>query len=293
MTSSNAAAYLEAIRAHPLVVKEAPNPPSPSPTQITIKAHSIAINAIDTIIQQTGMIVPEDAYPFILGNDIAGEVTAVGSSVTKVKLGDRVVACAENGCFQLFNTVEQALVTTVPEGVSYSQASVLPLALCTSAVMLFQKDTLALDFPQVNPKPNGKVVVAWGGGSALGSNGIQMLKSAGYEVAAVAGERNQQYCKELGADYVFDHKDPDVAEAIVKTLRGKPFAGVFCPIMSPPAITTCTKIAAQLGDSPKNKIVATSLAHVMKFEGEVADGVTIAYGMSCPMKRYLQRNMLT
>ncbi|KAK0123653.1 hypothetical protein ONS95_008665 [Cadophora gregata] len=106
MCSTNFAAYIEALRAHPLAVKAAPMPPCPLANQVTIKTHSIAINGVDRMIQQTGMIVPENAYLFILGNDIAGEVVAVGSSVSKVKPGDRVVAYVDKGYFQLFTTVE-------------------------------------------------------------------------------------------------------------------------------------------------------------------------------------------
>lgn len=278
--SSNAAAYLDSPRANPLTVKTALAPGSPSPTQIVIQAHAVAINPLDYIIQQTGMIVPEEAYPFVLGNDISGEVVEVGSSVSKLKPGDRVIACAENGCFQNYNTVEQVLATKLPDNVSYTQGSVLPLALCTAAVMLFQQDTLALDYPKVGPKSNGKVVLAWGGSSALGSNGIQLLKGAGYEVAATAGVHNHQYVKDLGADYVFDHKAADVESHIISALKGKAFAGAFCPIMDPSAIATCARIASQLGDNPKNKFVATSLAHAMPFQGEKPDDVTIGYGKS-------------
>jgi NADPH:quinone reductase-like Zn-dependent oxidoreductase len=137
MSSANTAAYVEAPQASPLVVRKAPQPASPSPTQLVIRAHSIAINQLDVIIQQTDMIVPEDAYPCILGSDIAEEVVAVGSSVHKVKPGDRVLACVESGCFQLLNTVEQSLVVILPNKVTYLQGSVLPLALCITAVMLF------------------------------------------------------------------------------------------------------------------------------------------------------------
>lgn len=277
MSSANTAAYLEAPRAKALVVKTAPEPVSPSATQIVVQAHSVAINLIDVMIQKTAMIVPGTAYPFILGNDIAGEVIAVGTSVTKVKPGDRVIACAENGCFQSINTVDQALVTVLPDNVSYTEGSVVPLALCTAAVMLYQEDTLALDLPKINPQPNGKVVLAWGGASGLGSNGIQMLKASGYQVAAVAGPSNQGYCRELGADYVFDYKTADVESDIVAQLKGKPFAGVFCPIGDTDTIATCARIASQLGDNKKNKIVATSLVHAMPYQGELPEGVTIGY----------------
>lgn len=274
---SNTAAYLEAPRANALAVKPAPEPELPSPTQVTIKTRSVGINPLDFLIQKTGMIVPESAYPYILGNDIAGEVVAVGSSVTKVKPGDRVLACAPNGCFQLCNNVEQVLLTRLPENISFAQGSAIPLALCTAAVILFQKDTLALDLPQIKPVSNGKVVVAWGGSSAVGSNGIQLLKAAGYNVVAVAGTNNQQYCKDIGADYVFDYKNPDVVTDIIKSMRDKLFAGVFCPIMDPDTIGKCVQIAAELGDNPKNKFVATSLPHSNPYQGELSADVSIGY----------------
>lgn len=90
MSSQNEAAYLDAARSSPLKVKDAPEPAAPSSNQLIIKAKAIAVNPMDALIQQTGMIVPAEAYPYILGCDVAGEVFAIGSSVTKVKPGDRV-----------------------------------------------------------------------------------------------------------------------------------------------------------------------------------------------------------
>lgn len=280
MSSKNEAAYLDAARANPLTVKESPEPPPPSSSQLVIRAHAVAINPMDSMIQQTGMIVPAEAYPYVLGNDIAGEVVAVGSSVIKVKPGDRVLACAERGCFQKFNTVEQSLVAKIPDNVKYVEACVLPLAMCTAAVTLFQKDTLALDLPRLDAKPNGKVVLAWGGASAVGSNGIQLLRAAGYDVAAVAGERNHQYCKDLGASYMFDHKSANIEKEIVDALKGRPFAGVACFIMNQDTIATCARIAAELGDNPKNKFVGTVLAPGMDYQGELPEGVRIGYSKS-------------
>lgn len=160
MAPTKAAAYFEFFRGNPLIVKEARSPASPTSTQVTIKAHAIAINPLDYIIQQSGVVIPENAYPFVLGNDIAGEVTAVSDAIKKVKPSDRVIAFAEAGSFQSFNNVDQILLTKLADSVSCTQRSVLPLALCTAAVMLFQHDTLALELPSLDSKPNGKVVVA-------------------------------------------------------------------------------------------------------------------------------------
>lgn len=217
-----------------------------------------------------GIIVKE--YPFIQGEDAAGEVVAVGSNVTKFRKGDRVVILAgqpkiENGAiqqrctggaFQLFVVGTEPAIAKIPDNVSCAEACVLPLGLTTAAASLFEKDTLALTYPQHHPKPVGKVVLIWGGGSSVGSCGIQMVKAAGYEVASTASGHNLGYLKELGADYVFDYKSESVVDDIVSALKGKSFAGAFASAMDPTGdqIIKCTQVASRLGG---NKFVATVL----------------------------------
>ena len=79
-----------------------------------------------------------------------------------------------------------------------------------------------------------------------------MLKAAGYKVALVAGSGNPQYCKDLSGDLFFDHEAGDVEKHVVEAVTVKPFARVFCPIMSPDPIAICARIAGPLGDSAKN-----------------------------------------
>jgi NADPH:quinone reductase-like Zn-dependent oxidoreductase len=76
-----------------------------------------------------------------------------------------------------------------------------------------------------------------------------MLKAADYEVAAVASSANLQYCRDIGADYVFDYKSTDGTNDVVTKVKGKVFTRVFCPTMSADTIGTCAQIAAQLGDN--------------------------------------------
>src|ERR1044072_8779745 len=65
--------------------------PAPGPGQIRIKQGAIGINYIDTYFRQ-GAYPPPNGYPFIAGNEGSGDVTAVGSGVTDIKVGDRVAA---------------------------------------------------------------------------------------------------------------------------------------------------------------------------------------------------------
>ena len=99
---SNSAAWLKRLKA-PLVVESAPYT-TPAETEILIRNGAVAINPIDGIGQDSGnMAFPWLKYPFITGTDIAGEVVEVGSSVTRFKVGDRVVSHAV-GARKLYNT---------------------------------------------------------------------------------------------------------------------------------------------------------------------------------------------
>src|SRR5437588_10352914 len=65
--------------------------PAPGPGQVRVKQAAVGINYIDTYFR-AGAYPPPGGYPFILGNEGSGDVTAVGSGVTDTKIGDRVAA---------------------------------------------------------------------------------------------------------------------------------------------------------------------------------------------------------
>jgi len=62
---------------------------APGQGQIKVKNHAIGVNFIDTYFRM-GMYPSPAGMPFVVGNEGAGEVTAVGPGVTDFKVGDRV-----------------------------------------------------------------------------------------------------------------------------------------------------------------------------------------------------------
>lgn len=80
------------------------------------------------------------------------------------------------------------------------------------------------------------------------------MKAAGCEVAATASGHNLEYLKNLGADYVFDHKSESVVDDIVIALKDKEFAGAFDAVAAPDSVIKCAQVASRLGG---NKFVAT------------------------------------
>jgi len=232
--SKNQAAWLVA-KHRRLQVKDAPYT-EPGAGEVLVRNRAIAVNPVDWMVQYLGgMAFGWIKYPFILGSDIAGDVVAVGSGVTHVKVGDRVLAMAAGsakqrnraaeGAFQSHTIVLARLTTVIPDQLSYAQAAVVPLGLTTAACGLFQDDLLALELPSASPAARDQWVIICGGATSVGSNAIQLAVAAGYSVVATASPKNFEYVKSFGATYAFDYRSKSLVRDIVATLRGKDVVG--------------------------------------------------------------------
>ena len=217
----------------PLEVRQA-EMPTPGENEILVRNRAIAINPVDWILQDSA-IFPWLDYPAILGSDVAGEVAAIGSAVTGFNVGDRVLGQSvgvttnrpTHGAFQTFTLVLANMASPIPAGMTYEDASVIPLGLGTAACGLFQKDHLGLHHPNLSPHPTGETVLIWGGSSSVGCNAIQLAVAAGYDCVTTASPHNRQLMTDLGASQVFDHAEPGVVEVIVEALRGRTLAGAL------------------------------------------------------------------
>jgi D-arabinose 1-dehydrogenase-like Zn-dependent alcohol dehydrogenase len=236
MKLDNRAAYLCApcldveVRAAPYT--------EPDEYEIVIRNHAVAINPVNWIKQHAGDgFAPWVKYPFVLGNDVAGEVVQVGAKVTSFHIGDRVLGHAvgmsqkvnrpAEGAFQLYTILRSHMASHIPDSVSYDKASVVPLGLSTAAQCLFSKAFLALPLPTV-PQGEGSrdgkqgTIVIWGGSSSVGCNAIQLAIAAGLRVITTASPHNHSLMKQLGADAVFDYSSPTIVEDLAASVNSYP-----------------------------------------------------------------------
>lgn len=223
----------------PLEVKSAPYT-RPGKNEIVVRARAIAINPVDGAKQAMGdMMMEWIKYPFILGDDVAGEVVEVGPLVSRFQPGDRVVGHAVSidkrsnraceGAFQEFVVLRDNLVSPIPDDLSFERACVLPLCLSTAACGLFMQDYLGLPHPSVKTQKHsaGQTLVVWGGSTSLGANAIQLAVAAGYEVITTASPKNFAYVQKLGATKAFDYRSATAASDIIAALKGKKCAGAI------------------------------------------------------------------
>src|SRR2546425_5832170 len=94
--------------------------PAPGAGQVLVKVEAAGVNFVD-VYQRTGLY--KVALPFTLGQEAAGVVTAVGSGVSEVKVGDRVAYCHVMGAYAEYAVVPADRIVRLPEGVSTQQGA--------------------------------------------------------------------------------------------------------------------------------------------------------------------------
>lgn len=236
--TTNEAAWQPFQKAATLKVGTAPYTPA-SGDMVVVKNAAVAINPIDWLIQSRGDIMfTYLKYPFILGSDIAGEVVEVGKDVSRFHIGDRVLGLGRasskdindpaQGGFQHYCLIHQKFLCAIPSGLSYENASVIPLAFATASAGLFGTAQLGLQLPAEPARPaTGKTLIVWGGSTSVGCNAIQLAIAAGYEVFSTSSPKNFEYLKSLGASRVFDYRSPTVVDNMIRALKGKITAGAL------------------------------------------------------------------
>jgi NADPH:quinone reductase-like Zn-dependent oxidoreductase len=197
--------------------------------QVLVRVRACGLNHLDAFIRQG---LPGVKLPHINGSDVAGDVVRVGSYITDVKEGQRVLlapmvfcghcpACTsgrQNFCPQFsvrgyfadggnaeYVAVSRVSVIPLPDALDYEAAASVPLVFLTAWHMLVGR-------AQIRP---GQVVLVLGAGSGVGSAAIQIAKLWGTTVITTAGdEKKLARAKELGADYTIDHYRQKISDEV-------------------------------------------------------------------------------
>lgn len=253
MAQNKVAVMLEAGK--PLSINEAAIP-EPGAQDIIVRNRAVALNPIDVFQRNTGFMV--NAYPYTLGHDVAGEVHAVGSDVTRFKPGTRVLAHAwgmirggaENGGFALYSRVPAGNAVALPESIKDADAAVLPLAMDTAIAGLYAPGPIGLPHPAVDAQATGGVLVVYGGSSSVGVTAIQLAAASGARVVAIASTRNHGLCKTAGASHVFDYKNESLVADVVSAVGKDKFAGIYDAISTESTFKHDREILEKLGGGP-------------------------------------------
>jgi len=167
---------------------------------VLVRIRAASVNPLDLKTRDGSLkaILPY-RLPFVLGNDMAGEVVAVGANVTRFAIGAEVYARPDKnriGTFAELIAVHQDDVATKPTTPTMEEAASVPLVALTSWQALVER---------ANLQPGQKVLIHAGSGG-VGTIAIQLAKHLGATVATTTSTANIGLVKSLGADVVIDYK---------------------------------------------------------------------------------------
>lgn len=180
--------------------------------QVLIRVEGISVNYADLQTRRGSYHAGGTVFPVIPGLDAVGIVEEVGSGVTGISIGQRVIAFPHTGSYAEYVVADENLAFPVPKGISIEQVIACPLVCVTSRMIL---DKVA----QFRPGESLLVHAASGG---IGTTVIQMAKNMGAKavLGTVGSHHKIQAALNAGADQVISLDDGGFAEKVLAATDG-------------------------------------------------------------------------
>ena len=154
--------------------------PTAQADEILVKVHAFGINRPD-ILQRQGLYpMPKGVTP-VPGLEVAGEIVAVGDTVTQFKVGDQVCGLTNGGGYAEYCVVPESQTLTIPQGVSFVQAAAIPETFFTVWANVFQ----------MGKAKAGETLLVHGGTSGIGTTALMLAKSLGLKSFATVGSNEK------------------------------------------------------------------------------------------------------
>jgi NADPH:quinone reductase-like Zn-dependent oxidoreductase len=175
-----------------------------------VDVHAASVNAADYKVRLGGGAYSGTSnlkFPYVLGRDFSGLVSALGAGVTDFKIGDPVFGVMDagiEGCYAEKVKIAAAIIAKKPAKLDDAEAAAMALTSLTAIWAL--EDTARLK--------RGETVLIQGGAGGVAGFAIQLAKHIGATVVTTASARNHDYVRGLGADRIIDYNTQDFTKTV-------------------------------------------------------------------------------
>lgn len=200
---------------------EAPAPVA-GPGEVVIRVAACGVGYVDAL-EALGRYQVKPPLPHVPGQEISGTIEALGTNVSGLQIGDRVMTQIHGGFAEL--AVAQAeSVICIPDNMAFTQAAGFKINYLTVLHALRDRGQLQA----------GETMLVIGAAGGVGSAAVQVGKCLGATVIAVASSSEKRaFAQQLGADHVIDPSSGDFREQIKELCSQKGPNVVFDPVCGP------------------------------------------------------------
>lgn len=194
--------------------------PVPGAREIVIDVKAAGLNFAD-VLMIAGKYQVKTAPPFVAGNEAAGVVSAIGSEVTRFRIGDSIIGALRGGAFAEKSLVAEDAAIPLPKSMSFEQGAAYSVAYGTTYHGLKQG---------ANLQP-GETVLVLGAAGGVGYAAVDIAKAMGARViAAASSEEKLAFAKQAGADETINYAEQTLKDEVKALTGGKGVDVVYDPV---------------------------------------------------------------
>jgi NADPH2:quinone reductase len=202
-----------------LTLADIPDPVA-GPGEAVVRIEAAALNFFDTLII-ANKYQTKPPLPFSPAAEFAGTVESLGAGVTRVAVGDRVIACSGYGAARERIAIAADMLIKIPRGLDIDRAAGLCVTYGTTLHAL--KDRARL-------KP-GETLAVLGASGGVGLAAIELGKIMGARVIACASsEEKIVFARKHGADDGINYGSDDLKEALRRLTQGRGVDVIYDPV---------------------------------------------------------------